>query len=151
MKIITRLIISFLVLSSFSLFFTPAISYAADAKKTVCDGIGASTGSGDCTEGNGRSLSDILSFVINIFSWVVGVVAVLFAIIAGFKYITSGGDASAVKSAKDTLLYVIIGLVIVVLSQVIVNFVLDKTNSLDSNASSFLKMRLLKQSHYDIK
>jgi hypothetical protein len=129
----------------------PLVASAASAKEEVCSGIGATAGSGGCTEGSGKSLNDIMALVINIFSWVVGIVAVLFAIIAGFKYITSGGDPSAIKSAKDTLLYVIIGLVIVALSQVIVNFVLDKTNNLDGKPSSFLKMRLLKPSHYDIK
>ena len=108
----------------------PLVASAASAKEEVCNGIGASTGSGGCTEGSGKSLNDIMALVINIFSWVVGAVAVLFAIIAGFKYITSGGDPSAVKSAKDTLLYVVIGLVIVALSQVIVNFVLKKSDSL---------------------
>jgi uncharacterized membrane protein len=151
MKIINRLVIGLVILSSLIIMFVPNISYAAVAKNVVCDGIGLTAGDEGCTEGSGRSLSSITAFIINIFSWVVGVVAVLFAIIAGFKYITSGGDPSAIKSAKDTLLYVIIGLVIVALSQVIVNFVLDKTNNLDGKPSSFLKMRLLKPSHYDIK
>ena len=109
---------------------TPVMVTAQSAKEQVCDGIGASAGSGGCTEGSGKSLNDIMALVINIFSWVVGAVAVIFAIVAGFKYITSGGDPSAVKSAKDTLLYVVIGLVIVALSQIIVNFVLRKSNNL---------------------
>jgi hypothetical protein len=110
----------------------PQLASAATAKSTVCDGIGASSGADGCTDGSGKSINDILAMVINIFSWFVGVVAVIFAIVAGFKYITSGGDASAIKSAKDTLFYVIIGLVVVALSQVVVNFVLDKTNKIDS-------------------
>lgn len=120
----------FLVFSMFVV--TPLVAEAATAKSAVCDGIGASTNSGNCTDGSGKSINDIAALVINIFSWVVGVVAVIFAIVAGFKYITSGGDASAIKSAKDTLFYVIIGLVVVALSQVVVNFVLDKTNKIDS-------------------
>jgi hypothetical protein len=46
--------------------------------------------------------------------------------IAGLKYITSSGDASAVKSAKDGLLYAIVGLVVVALAQTIVRFVLSR-------------------------
>ena len=45
----------------------------------------------------------------------------------GFKYITSGGAQDKVKGAKDTLLYAIIGLIIVALAQVIVRFVLSNT------------------------
>lgn len=101
---------------------------AATAKQAACDGIGATAGAGGCTDGSGKSISDLLALVINIFSWVVGVVAVIFIIVAGFKYITSGGDSTKVKSAKDTLVYALVGLVVVVLAQVLVKFVLTKTN-----------------------
>ena len=106
----------------------PQLARAATAKSTVCDGIGATTGADGCSDGSGKSINDILAMVINIFSWFVGVVAVIFVIVGAFKYITSGGDASAVKSAKDTLLYAIIGLVIVAVAQVLVQFVLTKSN-----------------------
>ncbi|MBP9813343.1 hypothetical protein KBC51_02805 [Candidatus Saccharibacteria bacterium] len=106
----------------------PQLASAATAKSTVCDGIGATTGADGCSDGSGKSINDILAMVINIFSWFVGVVAVIFVIVGAFKYITSGGDASAVKSAKDTLLYAIIGLVIVAVAQVLVQFVLTKSN-----------------------
>ena len=94
----TTIIKSFFVVVSLIFIFgitTPAIVSAQSAKQQVCNGIGASTDANGCTEGSGRSLNDIAALVINIFSWVVGVIAVLFAIIAGFKYITSGGDPSA--------------------------------------------------------
>ncbi len=45
----------------------------------------------------------------------------------GFRYVTSGGDSSKVGDAKKTILYALIGLVIVALAQVIVKFVLSKT------------------------
>ena len=64
--------------------------------------------------------------VINIISIVVGVVAVIMIIIGGFKYITSGGDSGNVTGAKNTILYAVIGLVIVALAQIIVRFVLDR-------------------------
>jgi hypothetical protein len=50
-------------------------------------------------------------------------------ILGGFKYITSGGDTGNVTGAKNTILYAIVGLVIVALAQIIVRFVLDKTTS----------------------
>ena len=127
-KILTTLFIGLGLVLSLGLT-SPSVS-AATAKQEVCDGIGATVGENGCTDGSGKSLNEIMALVINIFSWVVGAVAVIFAIVAGFKYITSGGDASAVKSAKDTLFYVIIGLVIVALSQIIVKFVLNKSSKL---------------------
>jgi hypothetical protein len=49
-------------------------------------------------------------------------------VLSGFKYITSGGDANKVSSAKSSLVYAIIGLVIVVLAQVIVHFVIIRSD-----------------------
>jgi hypothetical protein len=46
--------------------------------------------------------------------------------VGGFKYVTSGGDGSKVSSAKSTIIYAIVGLVIVALSQGIVKLVLNK-------------------------
>lgn len=66
------------------------------------------------------------SLVLTITNWflfVVGAIAVIMLIFGGFKYITSGGDASNVTSAKNTILYAVIGLVVVVLAGTIVNFV----------------------------
>lgn len=69
----------------------------------------------------------LLRRIINIISVIIGVIAVIMIIWGGFKYITSGGAQDKVKSAKDTLLYAIIGLIIVALAQVIVRFVLSNT------------------------
>ncbi len=61
--------------------------------------------------------------LINTFIYVVGAVAVLMIIVGGFRYVLSGGDASQTKSAKDTILYAIIGVIIAIMSYAIVNFV----------------------------
>jgi len=55
---------------------------------------------------------------------IVGVVAMLFLIIGGFQYITSAGNPESVGKAKTTILYAIIGLIVVILSWAIVNFVI---------------------------
>jgi hypothetical protein len=74
-----------------------------------------------------NSIENIIETTINLFSLVVGVIAVIMIIIGGLKYIMSSGDASNVTSAKNTILYAIIGLVIVAFAQIIVLFVLDTT------------------------
>jgi hypothetical protein len=66
---------------------------------------------------------------INLFSVIVGIVAVVMVIYGGFRYVTSGGKQESVTNAKNTLLYAIIGLVIVALSQAIVHFVLKSTTT----------------------
>lgn len=84
----------------------------------------------DCTtEGSEEDINDLIATVINIFSVVVGVVAVIMIIIGGLKYITSSGDSNNVTSAKNTILYAIIGLVVVALAQFIVKFVLERATS----------------------
>jgi cytochrome bd-type quinol oxidase subunit 2 len=88
-----------------------------------------------CTTITGDSATQANSLVariINIFSVVVGVVSVIMIIYGGFRYITSGGESGNITSAKNTILYAIIGLVIVALAQFIVKFVLAKATGSDS-------------------
>lgn len=96
----------------------------ADTKTAICEGIDA-TGANCNTGGTQKDVNDLVAQIINIFSWIVGVVAVIFVIFGGFKYITSGGDSNKVSSAKNTILYALIGLVIVALAQAIVIFVIN--------------------------
>lgn len=52
-----------------------------------------------------------------------GVVALFFLIFSGIKFITSGGDPKQAEAAKKTLTYAIIGLVLVLSSFFIINFI----------------------------
>lgn len=82
------------------------------------------------TDANGNSaaerVDEIVSQVINILSLAVGVVAVVMIIVGGLRYITSGGDSSNVTGAKNTILYAVVGLIVVAFAQVIVRFVVDR-------------------------
>lgn len=71
-----------------------------------------------------QKVSDIIRRIVNLLSVIVGVVAVIMIIVGGFRYVTSGGSDASVTGAKNTILYAVIGLIIVALAQVIVNFVL---------------------------
>lgn len=66
----------------------------------------------------------MLSNVLNTAYAFAGLVAVGFIIYGGITYATSAGDPSKVKKASSTLLYSIVGLVVVVLAAAITNFVL---------------------------
>jgi hypothetical protein len=99
-----------------------------------CDGIQGCLDSGaaetDPAGPDGSAAADQVSstvqLIVNVFSWIVGVIAVIMIIIGGLKYITSGGDSGNITSAKNTILYAIIGLVIVALAQIIVRFVIGQ-------------------------
>lgn len=64
--------------------------------------------------------------LINTMIMIIGAVAVIMIVIGGLRYVLSGGDASAVQSAKNTILYAVIGVVIAIMSYAIVNFVVLK-------------------------
>lgn len=96
----------------------------ADNKTAVCNGIGL-TGSG-CDQTNGPSVDGTVKLAISFLSFIVGIAAVIMVMVGGFKYITSSGDSNNISSAKNTILYAIIGLVVAVLAQIIVRFVLNQ-------------------------
>lgn len=91
---------------------------AGSAQDQVLKGSGQ-TGTSDC---GGSDVAKLTSAIVGILSVIVGIAAVIVIIIAGFKYITSGGEASKISNAKTTLVYALVGLVIVVLAQFIVHF-----------------------------
>jgi hypothetical protein len=103
---------------------------ANDIKSSLNAGINSATSdpgcSGDSNGGVSGGLQGIASKVVNFLSVIVGVVAVIMIIVGGFRYITSGGESSNVSGAKNTLIYAIVGLIIVALAQFIVHFVLGQ-------------------------
>lgn len=60
---------------------------------------------------------------ITIFLITTAILALFFLIFGGLKWIMSGGDKSKIDSARKTILYAIIGLVLTFLSFIIINFV----------------------------
>lgn len=86
-------------------------------------------GTGGCQQdinAGSSTINETISKVINFFSAIVGIVSVIMIIYGGFKYISSGGDSGNVTSAKNTIIYAVIGLVVVAMAQFIVQFVLGK-------------------------
>lgn len=75
--------------------------------------------------GDGDDLQGKVIGILNAVIAVLGIVAVIVIIMGGVGYMTSSGDAGKVKKAKDTILYGVIGLIIVALSFAIVNFVIS--------------------------
>lgn len=92
-----------------------------ESKEAACKGVQ----SADCSGGESE-LNSAITNIVNLLSIVVGIAAVVIIIIGGFRYITSAGDANSISSAKHTILYALVGLVIAAMAQVIVRFVLTK-------------------------
>lgn len=94
-------------------------------QQAVCEAIG-SDDSCKADPTGGKGLNATIKQGIDIFSAILGIIAVVMIMIAGYKYITSSGDSTKVSSAKNTLVYAVIGLIIVALSQTIVKYVVGK-------------------------
>jgi len=113
------------------------VSYAdttTNINGNLCQGSDfnlTSNGTNNCnnTSGGDTSISHVIKTIVNIVSIIVGAVAVLMIIVGGFRYVTSGGSAEGTKAARQTIVYAIIGLVVVALAQIIVHFVLNNVNA----------------------
>lgn len=128
-----KYLLSSLLLGAVLLAPAGAMAATANIENSLCSGANLTTDERNCADDTaGQTINDIIATVINIFSFVVGVIAVIMIIIGGIKYITSGGDSNNISSAKTTIIYAIIGLVVVALAQIIVRFVLTRVNSATS-------------------
>lgn len=107
------------------------VAVLAAPQDAICAGIGsASDGSGDCAENpDDTNVSSVLGTVITLLSVILGIVAVIMVIVGGFKYVTSGGDSGKTASAKNTIIYALIGIFVAALAQVLVHFVINRTTT----------------------
>jgi len=89
---------------------------------SIMDGANAARGEGQPSQlfGDGGFVTTIT----NVLLFVVGALSVIMLIIGGLRYVVSGGNASAVTAAKNTILYAIVGLIVAFLAYSIINFVL---------------------------
>ncbi|MET1033149.1 MAG: TrbC/VirB2 family protein [Candidatus Saccharimonadales bacterium] len=127
MKRVVFALLAILGIGILAAVFTPeASSVFATPKDDVCAGLQTTGAGAGCAQGDGASVDSVIAAVINILSVLVGVIAVIMVIVGGFKYVTSGGDSSSIQSAKNTIIYALIGIAIVALSQTIVKYVLQK-------------------------
>ena len=126
MKRFFSLLTLIVLLTLSTTLFPPASAFAAacpsgnDPKGQVLQGIGESGSNCDSS-----GVPSTIQVIVNILSFIRGAVAVIMIVISGIKFITAGGDSQAVSSARNTLIYAIIGLVIIAMAQVIVHFVLQ--------------------------
>lgn len=120
-KLITPILIvfalgGFMVLSS-SDAHAAACAPGSSAKDCVIDGSNVKTGAGD------TSIQALIGKITDILLFVLGAIAVIMIVVGGIRYAVSGGDSSAITSAKNTILYAVIGLVVALLAYAIVHFV----------------------------
>lgn len=91
------------------------------------DGADSAQGEDQASDIEGQG--GIFQQIVNILLFLIGAVAVIMLVIGGFRYVISGGDQSQVTSAKNTILYAIVGIVVAFLAYAAVNFVLNNLSA----------------------
>lgn len=109
--------------------FTKGLDKTGGSAAQDCKDAGGTIKSGKCVDSNGNEVDPVglnLQNVINILLFIAGIIAVIYIVIGGFRYVTSNGDSGSISKAKNTIMYALIGLVIAIMAYAIVNFVLGK-------------------------
>ncbi len=117
--LLTPLILIFSLIGSALTTASPALA---------ASGIGACSTDSNATicKTDSALIGGILKDVINIMLYLAGTIAVIMMVIGGLRYITSDGDPQKATTARLTIIYALVGLVVAVLSFSIVNFVLGR-------------------------
>lgn len=72
------------------------------------------------------SASEVLVNSLNIFYMVAGIAAVIMIIVASIMYVVSRGEPAAVTKAKNTIVYAVAGLVVIIAAFAITWFVIGR-------------------------
>jgi hypothetical protein len=103
------------------------------AKTDACSGLQQIDPADTCTTTTDNGpIKNIVLLLIRVLSIFVGVISVIVIIFSGFRFITANGDANAISSARNTLIYAIVGLIIAVLAQFLVVHVLNSASGVQS-------------------
>ena len=85
---------------------------------------GADSSKGEDQQSDLFGEEGVYKIITNVLLFIIGAVSVIMLIIGGIRYVVSGGDSAAVTSAKNTILYAIVGIVVAILAYALVNFVI---------------------------
>lgn len=106
-----------------------AASLFTNSKDAVCGGAQASDNPVTCdATASTTTVNGLITTGLNLLSVAIGVVSVIMIMVGGFKFITSQGEGANTASARNTILYAVAGLVVVVMAQLIVKVVLQRVS-----------------------
>lgn len=127
---IKKHLLTLLAVPALALSVSAVATPAAYADLNLQSGANSAQGDGQssCLFGTEPSCdggqTPIFKTITNVLLFIIGAVSVIMLIIGGIRYTISQGDSSAVTSAKNTILYSIIGIVVAILAYAAVNFVI---------------------------
>ncbi|MEK7500481.1 MAG: pilin [Patescibacteria group bacterium] len=109
------------VITSLALVVFPVAAQITQVGGEDCSALGIScTGSEDT-----NSLINTIVTIGNVFLTLVGVVAAIYLVLGGVRYIMSEGETDQTEKAKKTIIYALIGIIVIGISAALVNFVIS--------------------------
>jgi hypothetical protein len=132
---IRQILFSVLFLSYF-LLASPLSAQAKDILGSSAECGSASAGTGNsaiCTDDatakknpNDDPVIDRLKGITGIIAFITGAAAIILILVGSIQYLTSAGDSAKINRARDTIIYALIGLIIVFLAATIIEFALNR-------------------------
>ena len=109
------------VITSLALVVFPVAAQITKVDGGDCGALGITcTGSEDTD-----SLNNTIVTIVNVVLGLIGLLAAGYLVLGGIRYITSEGDDGKTEQAKNTILYAVIGNIVIGLSAAIVNFIIS--------------------------
>jgi Type IV secretion system pilin len=117
-----------LVLTLLVALMTATPAYAYDFFGSACNGDTGNTATCKDNTGSNPLVGDngLILKIANIIAFIAGAAAVIIILISALRFITAGGDANKAAEARSTLLGAVIGIAVIVLAKVLIDFVLSK-------------------------
>lgn len=115
-----------------AVFVTGAVSVALLPQPALAQGAGCAgkacitDGASNVNTGATNDVPDTIKIVTDLLLFILGAVSVIMLVIGGFKFVASNGNAEQVKSAKNTILYAIIGVVVALLAYAVIDWVVEQ-------------------------
>ena len=122
MKRMSKAIVTTLGLAAISVvsvLFAPA-SMAFNL--SIEDGANSARGTDQAIDLFGSA--GIFTTITNVMLFIVGAISVIMVVIGGLRYVVSGGNSGNITTAKNTILYAIVGLIIAIMAYAVINFVI---------------------------
>lgn len=110
-----------------SLLSFPAFAFAAGDSVSPCADSAKLNGfSSLCSLFNGKAdVISVVDFVVRVLLIVAVLASLVYLILGGIKWVTSGGDKDKLEGAKKQIIAAIVGLVVALVAFFVVNFLLS--------------------------
>ena len=132
-----KVMAGFVVVASMALVMTGLGALSSLPAQAACDPKKGMEGAlqDDCSRGPGQAKEldgnqGVITTISNTMLFIVGLLAVIMIIYAGIRFVTAHGDEKQVESARQTIIYSVVGLIVAILAYALVNWVFSqfKTN-----------------------